>query len=209
MRTIDIQTWNRRQHFEFFRQLDNPYFSLTANVDITRFYSWIKERNLPFFLSVLHSAMKVANEIPEFRYRIRGEGVVEHETVHPSFTLMTDEGVFTFLTAPWKERLADFVDSAAPLVEAAKKRAHLDPDKEREDLVYLTSIPWVSFTAVTHPVHLASGDSIPRIAWGKFFEQDGKRLLPFNVQAHHALMDGEHLGRFFTRLQELLDRPEA
>jgi chloramphenicol O-acetyltransferase type A len=73
---------------------------------------------------------------------------------------------------------------------------------ERDDLVYHISIPWRR-----HPsCHLASGDSILLIAWDNFFEQNGKLLLP---SAHHALMDGESLGRFFARLQELLNRPEA
>ncbi|MGK0468500.1 MAG: nitroreductase [Clostridium sp.] len=29
-------------------------------------------------------------------------------------------------------------------------------------------------------------DSIPRISWGKYFEESGKIKLPLSVQAHHA-----------------------
>jgi chloramphenicol O-acetyltransferase type A len=32
--------------------------------------------------------------------------------------------------------------------------------------------------------------------------------MPLAVQAHHALMDGLHVGRYYTVVQELLDRPE-
>ncbi|TFG78810.1 MAG: chloramphenicol acetyltransferase, partial [Flavobacteriales bacterium] len=41
------------------------------------------------------------------------------------------------------------------------------------------------------------GDSVPRITYGKFFEQDWKLMMPLNIQAHHALVDGHHLGAFF------------
>jgi chloramphenicol O-acetyltransferase type A len=32
--------------------------------------------------------------------------------------------------------------------------------------------------------------------------------MPLSVQAHHALMDGIHMGRYFTLVQEYLDCPE-
>ena len=36
---------------------------------------------------------------------------------------------------------------------------------------------------------------------GKYFERDGKRLLPFNIQVHHAVCDGYHVGLFVDKLQ--------
>ena len=31
--------------------------------------------------------------------------------------------------------------------------------------------------------------------------------MPFSVQAHHALMDGFHVGRYFQQAQNYLDSP--
>jgi len=71
----------------------------------------------------------------------------------------------------------------------------------------MTAIPWVSFTSVMHPMHLQPADSVPRFAWGKFFE-DGKYLkMPLGVQGHHALMDGIHMGRFYAEVQDHLHHP--
>jgi chloramphenicol O-acetyltransferase type A len=50
-------------------------------------------------------------------------------------------------------------------------------------------------------------DSIPRIAWGKYFEENGKIKLPLSVQVHHALVDGLHVGQYFNAIQEILDNP--
>ena len=69
-------------------------------------------------------------------------------------------------------------------------------------------MPWLSFTSVMHPMNLRTLDSVPRIAWGKFFEDGEKLKMPLSVQAHHALMDGIHIGRFYSRVQELLDNPD-
>jgi len=33
-------------------------------------------------------------------------------------------------------------------------------------------------------------------------------MLPISVEVHHALMDGLHVGRYLTRLEEMLMQPE-
>ena len=69
-------------------------------------------------------------------------------------------------------------------------------------------MPWVSFTSVMHPLHMNPPDSVPRITWGKFFEEGPTLKMPLSVQAHHALLDGVHLGRYYSLVQEYLDHPE-
>jgi chloramphenicol O-acetyltransferase type A len=85
---------------------------------------------------------------------------------------------------------------------------NLKDEPGRDDLLYITSIPWVSFTGITHPVHMNPVDSIPRISWGKYFEEYNKIKLPLSVQVHHALADGVHMGQYFNNLQEILNNPE-
>ena len=40
---------------------------------------------------------------------------------------------------------------------------------------------------------------------GKYFERDGKRMLPLAIQVHHAVCDGYHVGAFVERLQKYID----
>jgi chloramphenicol O-acetyltransferase type A len=83
-----------------------------------------------------------------------------------------------------------------------------EEDQGRDDLLFMTAIPWVSFTSFMHPLKLYPADSVPRFAWGKFF-QDGKSLkMPLSVQGHHAVMDGLHVGRFYEEIQTYLNQPE-
>lgn len=72
----------------------------------------------------------------------------------------------------------------------------------------MTAIPWVSFTAFMHLLHSSPADSVPRFAWGKFFQQGDVLKIPLNAQAHHALMDGIHMGRFYEKVQGCLYHPE-
>jgi chloramphenicol O-acetyltransferase len=47
----------------------------------------------------------------------------------------------------------------------------------------------------------------PRFAFGKVFGDPSLRQMPLAVQGHHALMDGVHVGKFYTQIQEYLLEP--
>ncbi|WP_214730168.1 tetratricopeptide repeat protein [Exiguobacterium sp. s195] len=208
MKKIEIETWARRKHFEFFKAFDAPHFNVTANVDVTNLYTYAKESNQSFFKLFLYGAVRAANAIPELRYRIRGEEVVEHEVVHPSFTVMLDEDVFNFCAATFYEDLPTFLQEVTTRMEQAGDEVVVG-DEEPDDLLYITSVPWVTFTSIMHPTHQQQHDSVPRIAWGKFERQGERLVMPLSVQAHHALVDGVHIGKYYKTLQAWLDEDFA
>jgi chloramphenicol O-acetyltransferase type A len=78
----------------------------------------------------------------------------------------------------------------------------------RDDVIYHTSLPWVSFTSFAHARNKGRGESIPRIVFGKFSREGDRLLMPFSVEVHHALMDGLHVGRYLSRMEEGLADPE-
>lgn len=208
MKKIEIETWARRKHFEFFKAFDAPHFNVTANVDVTNLYTYAKESNQSFFKLFLYGAVRAANAIPELRYRIRGEEVVEHEVVHPSFTVMLDEDVFNFCAATFYEDLPTFLQEVTTRMEQAGDEVVIGDD-EPDDLLYITSVPWITFTSIMHPTHQQQHDSVPRIAWGKFERQGERLVMPLSVQAHHALVDGVHIGKYYETLQAWLDQEFA
>lgn len=207
MKYIDIENWKRKDHFNYFKQLNYPHFNICGNLDITSFYKYIKENKIPFFISVLYVSTKAANSIKEFKFRIKEDNVIEHETVSPSFTVMTEGEVFSFCTSNFIDDFKKFKNNTLNQIEKVKNNISIEDEPGRDDLLYITSIPWISFTNITHPIQMNPVDSIPRISWGKYFEEGGKIKLPLSVQAHHALVDGIHVGQFFNTFQEILDNP--
>ncbi len=207
MRTIDLSTWPRRKHFEVFNAFDYPHINLCANVEITTFYPFIKQRALSLNVTLVYLLAKVANAIPEFRYRIREGQVVEHDVVHPSTTILMGGDLFSFCTIPYVEDYGTFAEQAGTIIAHIKEHPRLEDEPGQDDLLYMTGIPWVSFTGIQHPIHMHPVDSVPRISWGKFFTEGDALKLPLSVQVHHALMDGVHLGRYFTQVQAYLDQP--
>ena len=207
MRHINLETWSRREHFKVFSAFDHPHFSMCANVDLTTFYPVVRQRGISFNVATVYVLARAANAIPEFRYRIRAGEVVEHEIVHPATTILTNEDLFTFCTFDYTEDFSLFAARAAEQIAYVKEHLTLEDEPGRDDLLFMTAIPWVSFTSFMHPMHLHPADSVPRFAWGKFFE-DGEFLkMPLDVQAHHALMDGVHVGRYFAEVEDYLHHP--
>jgi chloramphenicol O-acetyltransferase type A len=97
MRTIDLQNWPRREHFQFYNAFNHPHFGMCANVDLTIFSPYVKQKGISFTVAIVYLVSHAANAIPEFRQRIRGEVVIEHEVVHPSITVLTGGELFTLL----------------------------------------------------------------------------------------------------------------
>ncbi|NLE77199.1 MAG: chloramphenicol acetyltransferase [Chloroflexi bacterium] len=209
MRKLNLQTWARREHFRVFSGYDHPHFGLCANVDLTEFYPAVKERGVSFTVATVYVLAQAANAIPEFRYRLRGDEVVEHETVHPSTTILTDDNVFTFCSLGYVEPFGEFAARAAETMAYVRTHLTLEDEPGRDDLLFMTAVPWVSFTSVLHPMHLQPADCVPRLAWGKRFGEGPRLKMPLSVQAHHALMDGMHLGAFYTAVQEAFSHPDA
>jgi chloramphenicol O-acetyltransferase type A len=208
MKFIDMNNYKRKKHFDFFIKQDYPHMNLCANVEITRLVDFLKRNEFPFYFSLIYLSIRTANQIKEFRHRIREGKIIEHEVIHPSFSVMAEGDIFSFCTSRYSADFHSFLQNAQAEAEKVKVEPVIEDEPGRDDLVYITCIPWVSFTSISHPMHLHPVDSIPRIAWGKYFKDYGKLLLPFSVQVHHALMDGVHIGRFFKTFQELLDEPE-
>jgi chloramphenicol O-acetyltransferase type A len=207
MREIDLGTWHRRKHFELFQTMDYPHINLSANVDISTFRPYIKAHGISFTIGIMFLIARVANNIPEFRTRIRSNQVVEHEVVHPSTTILTDNDLFTYCSVKFSPDFARFNAEAERRIAEVRKTPELHDEDWTDTLLFMTSLPWVSFTGMMHPVNMSPVDSVPRFAWGKFYDQGEQIKLPFSVQGHHGLMDGVHIGRFFEQFQQVLDEP--
>lgn len=196
MKKIDMSSHPRRAQYELFRTFSNPYTSLTVNSDITHLRQTVLENGWPFFLTVLYCAINAANAVPELRRRIKGDTVVEYENCLSSHTVALPNENYCYCELDCAKPFAEFLPYAQAEVEKAKENGSMDDGEDPDRLYFVTSLPWLSFTNITLPVP-AKPDSNVRITFGKFFEQDGKTLLPLNLTVHHALADGVHIAKFF------------
>lgn len=203
MRKIIFNNPHRQKHFEFFKTMNHPHFNICANVDVTNFVRLMNEHKLRFTYSVVYAVAKAAKEIKEFRWRIIDGELYECESVTPSFTTYTEVAdVFSFCDVAYTEDYHTFVSRAEAKATAMSKNPSFE-DAEHHDYLFLSSIPWVSFTMFQHAMPFHPTDSVPRITWGKYFKDGDKIKMPVSVQAHHAVVDGRHVGLYFQTLERI------
>lgn len=204
---LDVTTWSRRQLFEFFIDYDNPYFNVCLRLDVTEVLSWLRSRaTVSVSLANHYFALRVANEIEPFRYRLEDGKVLVHEIINGGTTVLLPDDTFTFAYFDYHHDFDDFMKGAQESVAQTIAKPTFQPTP-RDNLIYFTTLPWFSFTSFAHARKRGRGDSVPRIAFGKFVKENERTHLPFSVEVHHALMDGLHVGRYVNRLQEALANP--
>ena len=202
MKIIDLETFPRRSHYEFFKSYAYPYMGMTANVDVTNLYDTAKEMGGSPFLAFLWAAATAANSVPELRQRIVTDLIGEYghcDTAHP--VALTD-GTFVNCRTDCRRSFADFQTYGRQCQEEAKTRhGCVPPGEDETSLIFVSITHWITFTQGLQPTpHPA--DSNVRIVFGKFFDQNGRKMIPVNIQCNHALVDGLHVGQFFRKFQE-------
>jgi len=207
---IDIETWKRKEHFEFFREFDDPFFSIVTEVDITQVYGHIKARKASLFLFYLFCSMKAVNLTEAFKYRILNGQVYAFDPIHASPTIDRDDETFGLAFMNYFPDFKTFSDEAKKEITAVKqsKGLRLTEDNKRLDVIHYSVLPWFHFTDLSHPRNFNAAESIPKITFGRFKTIDGKLYLPVSIHAHHGLMDGYHVGKFLDTFQNLLNSPQ-
>ncbi len=201
---LDLETWPRRAHFEFFKAFEEPFFGVTFNVDVTKAMAHCKEKGISFFIYYLHKAISAANSIEAFRYRIKDNEVFVYDRLNASPTINRPNGTFGFSYIPYEESFEKFHETAKKEIDKVRAETTLIPSANNDNTIHFSAIPWVSFTSISHARSFSYKESIPKISFGKVFEENGKKLMPTSVHVHHALMDGYHVGLFSERFDQLL-----
>ncbi len=166
---LEVAAWPRRAHFDFFRKFDQPFFNVTVQADVTatRHQSRLDD-SLSFVVALHHAALKAAQEVECFRYRIRGDRVLIVDVVHGGSTVLMDDDTFTFCYFDFADNFATFQTGMRTSMDRARSVvSEFDPKDERDDLIHFTTIPWITFTSIQHPRRPIPGDSVPKIVFGK------------------------------------------
>jgi len=207
---LDLAGWSRRDLFEFFIGYTNPYFNVCTRVDVTELVAFVRDQPGVRFSTALHYfALRSANEVEPFRYRLKDERVFVYDVVHGGTTVLLPNESFAYAYFDYQIDFEKFVAEMGKAVDEVRTRSGQLKPTSRDDVIYHTTLPWFSFTSFAHARNKGRGDSIPRIVFGKFFEEHHRLMLPISVEVHHALMDGLHVGRFLAKLEEALANPEV
>lgn len=209
---IDIDAWERRDNFGFFRGFVNSWYSVTTEIDCTEASATARGEGHSFFLYYLYAILRSANEVDELRYRIDKDGqVVFHDQVDIICPIAVPGKTFYTVRIPYHEDFEHFYSEGYSMITNIPEDG--DPygtNKELSvtgdyDVVLLSAAPKIFFTSLTFTLAEAgNGCSHPLMATGKVVTREGRLVFPLSIYVNHAFVDGSHLALFFQKIEEHL-----
>jgi chloramphenicol O-acetyltransferase type A len=203
---LNLETWNRKEHFLFFKQMEEPFFGITTSIDCTKAYIKSKELNVSFFAYYLHKTLLAVNQIENFRYRIIEDEIYIFDKINASATILREDKTFGFSLIEFDSDLEQFAEITKIEIARIQTTTGLFTREFSENLIHFSAMPWINFTSFSHARSYTWPDSCPKISFGKIIEENGKKTFAMSIHVHHGLMDGIHVGEFVDLFQELMNQ---
>lgn len=206
---IDLSQWKRKEYFHYYLTEVPCSYSMTVNIDITHLLQTIKKNNIKLYPCIIHLITTQVNKHEEFRTALNDQGTPGvFETMHPSYTVFSkDQETFTNLWTEYNPSFETFNQQYLSDIEKyGSAQQFIGKPNPPNNVITISSIPWVSFTGFNLNIPKASDYLLPIFTTGKYFEQNNTIQLPLSIQVHHAVCDGFHLARFINELQDQVDK---
>ncbi|MDO4170156.1 MAG: chloramphenicol acetyltransferase [Lachnospiraceae bacterium] len=203
---IDMETWPRKHHFEYYRNTLQCGYSLTSRVDVTDVLGYAKTKKKKFYACFLYAASKTVNQLDFLRLMIPEEGGAGiWEVSNPNFTVFhQDDETFSDI---WMEYHSDFEE----FYQEFEKTIHIYGNnkgiKARPDtpanFFCISCVPWLDYSGCS-TYSVGEPALFPIITFGKYTRENDAYTLPITLTISHASADGYHASLFFQKLQENL-----
>lgn len=207
---IDMATWERREHFEYYTHILKTNYHMNVNVEITSFYEWTKKEGYRFFPSFLYVVMRAVNQNREFRMAYKENVLGFYKVCHPSYTIFhPDDHTFSDI---WSEYSPDFGRFYKNCVDDMEKYRDVKGIKAKpgrpDNFCPVSCAPWISFTGFGHDTTASSNMYFPVINFGKYFREGEKLCIPVSVHVNHAAADGYHTSMLLLDIQNIAENME-
>ena len=204
---LDINNWNRKEHFEFFNQMEEPFFGITVSIDCTLAYTKAKQIGVSFFTYYLHKTLCAVNELENFRYRIDNNEIYIYDLINASSTVLRADNTFGFSLMEFHKNIDVFSQNVIAEIKRVKNTTGLfTREFSSDNLIHFSTLPWINFTSFSHARSFTFADSCPKISFGKLIDVNNTMSMPMSVHVHHGLIDGYHLGQFIALFQNLMNQ---
>ena len=203
---IDMDNWERREHYYYYRDFIKTRYNLCGEIDITGLLSQIREKRLHFYLVFLYVVIHTVNEIKELRMCLDEDGALGYwDVCHPSYTIFhKDDLTFSDIWTEYSPDFQTFYERASQDMETFQdvKGIKAKPDTP-PNFCPNSCIAWISFTGFGSDTYAESSMLYPVILFGKYHENEkGQILLPLSIAVNHMVADGYHTCLFFQKIQE-------
>ena len=206
MKKIDLSTWDRKEFFECYSTNKMPMFGITTPLDVTKVYNFAKRENISFYFSLGYALFRALKDVEDFNIRvIDGELVVNDNNWINFVCLRKGERNIRFIDVEYKDDVVEFC-KLGKINDDNQNTLFSPVSRDNNCIAYITCLPWYECTDITHPKSGDLDDFIPRFAWDKIKDVDGRKIVNFNVEANHRTIDGYAIGMLLEKLNYYIDK---
>ncbi|MCD8356918.1 MAG: chloramphenicol acetyltransferase [Clostridia bacterium] len=211
-KTIDMETWPRREHFAYYRNNIKCGYSVTVRADVTALAAFAKKKGLHFYGCFLYAASKTVNSMDCMKMMIPPEGGAGiWQVSNPNFTVFhKDDETFSDLWMEYQPQFSAFYREYGHVMQNYGDHHGIKGRPgQPANFFCISCVPWLDFSGYfTYSSGNAEPALFPILAFGKYTEQGGRLTLPVSLSISHAAADGYHSSQFFEKLQENLNDVE-
>lgn len=210
MKEIDLENWERKSHYEWFSSFADPSVAYDVKMNITKVLSFCKEKKMSSFSVIMYVICNCINENKAMRLRVLDDKVYEVEKANVAYTIMVNDTCFVNCRADMKNGFYAYLDD----IENNKKKYNNSNYVQDEynstsviDDIYCSCTPWLNFVSVKQPIPDKNPENkaIPRVCWGKYYNEGDSVFMTLNITANHALVDGLDISNVFNKIQDTFD----
>lgn len=201
---IDRENWSRKEYFEHYFSNVPCTYSMTTKLDITK----IIESKKKLYPAMLYYLTTIVNRHVEFRIAFNKDNELGvYDEMLPCYTIFhKDTETFSNLWTVYCKDYEEFYKMYEnDLRQYGNQKGMFGKPDVPDNCFTVSMIPWVSFEGFNLNLQKVYDYLLPIFTMGKYYEENGRILLPLAIQVHHAVCDGFHLCRFINELQELIN----
>lgn len=200
---IDMETWKRKEYYNFYKDVNPCTYSATVNIDITSFKKLLKIKDRKFYASFIYLITKTVNNFDEFRTNVNSNGILGiYDYLNPSYTIFHKESeTFSSLYTMYDNDYEKFYKSFETDIKEYGNIEGMFPKGNIENCINISALNNLDFTSFSLNIKNNFDYLLPIFTIGKFKEVNEDLLLPLSIQVHHSVIDGFHLSRFYKQLQ--------
>jgi len=203
---IDLENWPRKTHWHYYRNIVKAAVSMTSKLDVTGLLKYCHEKGLSFSSVFLYAVSSTVNSLDCMKMFADKDGnPAVWKAAHPNFTIFhEDDETFSDVWIEYNPDLEAFIENYNAVIEEYGSRKGIKVrDNQPPNFFPVSGIPWVSYESFSS---YTAGSNLPALFpvlnYGKYAEENGRYIMPFSISVSHAAMDGYHLAKFFSSLQE-------
>ena len=201
---FDFDKWNRKNIYNIFSKFQDPYTGIITDIDVTDVVLYCKDKNCSFYAVMSYLTLKAMNSVADYKFGYDDEKkVCQFDKMAISNTFIDINGQLTFsVYVEYDEDIDAFLDKFKNARDRAINLMDIN-DIGPKDVakVHATCVPWRRFSGYKDALS-ESQDSIPKVCWGKYYEENSRYIINYSLMVNHAFQDGKEMELFFEILEE-------